>query len=237
MTSIPTILIKVRCLQMQCRIDLSWFVKPQLLGAWFLVGLLLVLGPVIPALGDVSPGYHKGLMFVHDGIERQYDLYVPAGYDGSTSVPLILDAHGWRYSSTSQKLLSGFDRIADAENLLVVYPQGTGNSWNIESKCCPPASNDGIDDLVFMLALIATIKSEANIDSSRIYATGYSLGGDLRHGWPAKRRTRSQQWRSSLRRNRGMTPCPTFRARPLGLSRLCHCTVTPMNSHPMMVEF
>lgn len=42
----------------------------------------------------LSPGDTLNLTLAHDGETRLYDVHVPASYDGSTAVPLILDFHG-----------------------------------------------------------------------------------------------------------------------------------------------
>ena len=140
---------------------------------------LLCCGPRANAQMDFSPGYSSQLSFSHDGIERRYDLYVPVGYDGTDSVPLLIDLHGITSNSQIQKERSGFDRIAESEGIIVLYPQGVGDSWNVKSFCCPPASNEQIDDAGFVAALLAATVAEANVDTARIYASGYSNGGGL----------------------------------------------------------
>jgi polyhydroxybutyrate depolymerase len=41
----------------------------------------------------------------HDGIERDYILYVPEIYDGSTAVPLVLNFHGFGSECKSTNVL------------------------------------------------------------------------------------------------------------------------------------
>ena len=38
---------------------------------------------------------------VHDGIQREYMIYVPSIYDGSVKVPLVLNFHGFGTSNYS----------------------------------------------------------------------------------------------------------------------------------------
>ena len=71
-----------------------------------------------------------------------------------------------------------FDQISDQENFIVVYVQGTtdafGNTgWNVNVV---PTFNL-VDDVGLFKALIKYFKANYNIDSSKIFSTGMSLGG------------------------------------------------------------
>jgi polyhydroxybutyrate depolymerase len=132
-----------------------------------------------PVSGNtVVSGHHTGLTLMHDGVLRNYDLYVPPAYDGSAPVPLVIDVHGSNRSGLLQKLASGFDAVADAHPFIVAYPNGTSMNWNI-GVCCSPASDSGVDDVGFLRALVTRIKSEAVIDPRRVYVTGWSAGGGM----------------------------------------------------------
>ena len=39
---------------------------------------------------------------IHNGIQRDYILYIPAIYDGSTDVPLVLNFHGYGSNANEQ---------------------------------------------------------------------------------------------------------------------------------------
>jgi polyhydroxybutyrate depolymerase len=62
--------------------------------------------------------------------------------------------------------------IADREDFIVVYPQGTNNFWNDGRERAPQA-----DDVGFIRLLIAHLEKTLNVDSRRIYAAGISNGG------------------------------------------------------------
>ena len=49
----------------------------------------------------------------HDGIQRDYILYIPEIYDGSTAVPLVLNFHGFGSNATQQMFYGDFRDIAD----------------------------------------------------------------------------------------------------------------------------
>ena len=113
----------------------------------------------------------------HDGIERDYILYVPEIYDGSTAAPLVLNFHGFGSSASQQMFYGDFRDIADTEGFLLVHPEGTtfiGNQfWNVGF----PGLSSNIDDVGFTEALIDELATLYAIDLDRVYATGMSNGG------------------------------------------------------------
>ena len=105
---------------------------------------LRILGPMLlaalPAAPGVAldPGDYPDRTLRFDGVDRAYDLRVPAGYDGSTAIPLVVDLHGLGSSKAGQQALSGMAALADAEGFAVVWPDGRFNSWNA-GWCCGQA--------------------------------------------------------------------------------------------------
>ena len=115
----------------------------------------------------------------YDGLTREYSIYVPASYDGTTSFPLLFNFHGGGLNIASQIAIADMSSIADTANFIVVYPQARpdpsdGNSFNWIPKV--PGT---FDDVPFISSLIDTIAINYEIDQNRIYACGYSLGGDM----------------------------------------------------------
>ena len=113
----------------------------------------------------------------HDGIQRNYILYIPEIYDGDTAVPLILNFHGFGSNAAQQMFYGDFRDIADTEGFLLVHPEGTtfiGNQfWNVGF----PGISSTIDDVGFTEALIDELATLYTIDLDRVYATGMSNGG------------------------------------------------------------
>jgi polyhydroxybutyrate depolymerase len=111
------------------------------------------------------------------GLEREYVLHIPPGYDHSQPAALVLAYHGYNLNASEMMRISGFSTLADAENFLVAYPQGSGTrqSWN-GGTCCGEALQQRVDDVGFTRAVIEDIARQANLDRSRVYATGFSNG-------------------------------------------------------------
>lgn len=119
---------------------------------------------------------------------RHYTVHVPPGYDGSTPVPLVIDLHAYTSNPAQQKSLSGFDALSDLHGFLVAYPEGFDpnpdglhRGWNVGSDPGLAVLGSGLDDVGFVRAVVADIRAQANIDATRIYATGVSNGGGLAH--------------------------------------------------------
>lgn len=116
------------------------------------------------------------------GLERTHLLHVPASYDESRPAALVLNFHGGGGDAVNQRRVSGFNALADEAGFIVVYPNGTGRlgdkalTWN-GGTCCGYAMTNHIDDVAFVRALVADLRTKYNIDPKRIYATGLSNGG------------------------------------------------------------
>jgi polyhydroxybutyrate depolymerase len=130
--------------------------------------------------GGFPPG-ERMLTLEHDGIQRQYIVHVPAGYDGSRPVPLVFDIHGLTSNASQQLALSGWAAKADQEGFIVVYPNGLDASWNGGSLCCGTSMANNVDDEGFIRAVVGRMRGDACIDAKRVYVTGLSNGGAMAH--------------------------------------------------------
>ena len=109
------------------------------------------------------------------GVYRNYRLYVPAAYNGIAAVPLVLNLHGYTSNATEQQFYGNFMPLADANNFLLVMPNGTLDNQN--QTFWNAFGGSGPDDVGFLSALIDTIDATYNINLNRVYSTGMSNGG------------------------------------------------------------
>lgn len=116
-----------------------------------------------------------------NGVYRSYVLYVPANYTGTNSVPLILNLHGYTSNAVQQQLYSNFMPIADTAGFLMVYPQGTKDSYGNPFWNAGIVSTSIVNDTLFLNQLIDSLKMSYNIDLHRVYMTGLSNGGFMSH--------------------------------------------------------
>ncbi|MBQ4804716.1 T9SS type A sorting domain-containing protein [Aquimarina sp. MMG015] len=112
----------------------------------------------------------------HDGLTRDYILYVPAIYSSDKPAPLVFNFHGYTSNANDQMFYGDFRSIADTEGFLIVHPMGTvDNSGNTHFNVGWGTS--AIDDVGYTEALIDEISSNYTINAGRIYSTGMSNGG------------------------------------------------------------
>ncbi|MEM9990441.1 MAG: T9SS type A sorting domain-containing protein [Bacteroidota bacterium] len=113
---------------------------------------------------------------IHDGTVREYFVHVPTNYEADESWPLVINMHGYGSSRVEQMLYSGFNAIADANNFLVVYPQGLPDALGTAHFNAYFSPSD-IDDVGFIDQLIDQLYTDYNLDLKRVYSTGMSNGG------------------------------------------------------------
>ena len=141
-----------------------------------------ILISILATTALITSGYSQTFIsqtIQHDGLTREYSIYVPASYDGTTNFPLLFNLHGGGGTNSAWQVTSDMRPIADTADFILVYPQARpdpsdGNSFNWIPKV--PGT---FDDVPFFSSLIDTIASNYQIDQNRIYACGYSLGGDM----------------------------------------------------------
>ena len=116
---------------------------------------------------------------MHDGNNREYALYIPAGYDGSQEVPLLFNFHGGGGNIAEHISSADMRPIADAANFILVYPQAVPDPGNGGSTSWMHKAPTTFDDVPFVEVMIDAVAAEYMIDNSRVYVCGYSLGGEF----------------------------------------------------------
>ncbi|MBN1967357.1 MAG: prolyl oligopeptidase family serine peptidase [Anaerolineae bacterium] len=147
-------------------------------GFLVLLALALALEQAAPVHPQADPQAAL-FTFEHDGLTRTYRLYVPANHDAAQPVPLLFALHGGGGNSRSMERLTegGFNRLADAHDFLVVYPDGLNQAWN-DGRLITGQASDA-DDVGFLLALLDDLATRYAIDPARVFATGISNGGAM----------------------------------------------------------
>lgn len=134
---------------------------------------------------------------IFQGYERTFHYYVPDSYNDNKKTPLMFSFHGAGSDGPGQAFLSEFEKVAEEEGFIVVYPSSIvidengeviedddsefdpdspiRKNWN--SGGADPNSTLGkIDDVGFTSALIDYFVERYNIDVTQVYASGMSNG-------------------------------------------------------------
>ena len=117
---------------------------------------------------------NNGFM-ISSGEKREYLLYVPRSYDRTKPAPLVISMHGAGGWPTQQMNLTKWNRLADSQGFIVVYPSGLEGMgprvWRVGSNFAK--------DVRFISEMIDKLEAAYNIDRARIYANGFSNGGGM----------------------------------------------------------
>ncbi len=111
-----------------------------------------------------------------DGRERKCPVYVPAALNAAHPAPLLLAFHG--AEGTGVSMIKKFRTLADREGFLLAAPDGLGGRWNAGQPDEIEATGNA-DEPAFVDAILNALGKEYSVDSSRIYACGFSNGGAL----------------------------------------------------------
>lgn len=147
----------------------------------------IVLGAVVIAIGLPLTAFLVAFVWisaldetngalVSSGETREYLLHVPESYDPAEPTPLVISLHAGYTWPAHQMNLSRWNRLADEDGFIVVYPSATGfpSMWHTFR------TGEGLEkDVRFIADLIDTLRTQYRIDPERIYANGMSNGGGM----------------------------------------------------------
>ena len=131
----------------------------------------------LPPSSEINYGINE-FEVIFDQIPRQYIVYIPENYNHSIPTPILFAFHGFGGSNNFIMNSAEFNEIADQENFIVVYPQGSLilnllAHWNVGGF----TQISNTDDVAFVDYLISSLSEMYNINLDRVYATGMSNGG------------------------------------------------------------
>lgn len=125
---------------------------------------------------DFGPG--DSVQYVLTGGNwRSFLLHVPAHYQSTVPSPVVFSFHGYGRSASAQHEYTDLWQLADSAGFILIEPEGWGSpqEWDLAGDYY----YDGIDDLSFTTDILQEIDSQLCVDSSRIYATGFSNGAEM----------------------------------------------------------
>lgn len=126
-----------------------------------------------------APAGEVQIVSLHvDGRTRSYRLYVPSRLAAGRRHELLVALHWLNGSAARLEAMSGLDAGARSNDAVVAYPDGVGRSWDA-GTCCGYATRHHLDDVKFVLRVVADVEHRVAIDPRRIAVTGFSNGALL----------------------------------------------------------
>ena len=115
---------------------------------------------------------------VHDGLNREYLIYIPSNYNQSEELPLLFNFHGFGGSVSYYMSYVDMRPLAESNNFILVYPQGSllGGYPHWNAGLDNNENKSSVDDYGFVEELINYISSNLSINQNRIYSCGFSNG-------------------------------------------------------------
>lgn len=113
------------------------------------------------------------------GGDRPADLEAPRTLTDGKRYPLVMVLHGYGVSGLFQRAYFGVQALVDADQALVIAPDGTVDStgkqfWNADPACCD-REGAAPDDVGYLAQMIEDITAEWPVD--RVFLIGHSNGG------------------------------------------------------------
>lgn len=131
----------------------------------------MILSMLAALMGQAEPVFETKTI-EYQGQAVKYQVSLPAGYDGSAAVPLILFLHGSGEQGTDGEKQARVG-LGPAVRLnpqgwapyLIVYPQK------------PPGGNNWMAHERLILDVLEKTRKDYKVDEKRLYVTGLSMGG------------------------------------------------------------
>lgn len=111
------------------------------------------------------------------GMERSYQLIVPAGYDPKRPLPIVFGLHSLTVDYRIVPGMSGFADVAGTYDFIGVSPSGRLSNgqfpfWNA-------AAVEDNYDLTFLTELLDHLEATLCVDTTKVFSVGMSNGAQL----------------------------------------------------------
>ena len=131
-----------------------------------LVGINLISSPALA-------GSDQRTSLIHDNLKRTFIIHTPSFYDKSEQFPLVIALHGRGGNGASMIFLTykGFNKLADKDGFIIVYPDGIELNWNdgrMDEEANDRAHRENIDDVGFISAIIDNMIIDYNINPKKV---------------------------------------------------------------------
>ena len=100
-----------------------------------------------------------------NGQTRDIKVHVPDNTPSGAA--LVIACHGMNQSAEWHDSNSKWAAVADTAKFVLVFPEGIDHAWDIS----------GNRDVDFVCAIIEKMEKDHNINTGRVYLTGFSMGG------------------------------------------------------------
>lgn len=118
-----------------------------------------------------------------DGCRREWYQYIPSAMrqNPDYKAPLVISLHGGSNLHRMFLPTTEWPRVAEARGFMVVFPAAAlrpfrESGWLSHAAWNASRNRDMLDDEKFLVQMLETLFKEYNIDRSRVYISGHSMG-------------------------------------------------------------
>jgi polyhydroxybutyrate depolymerase len=157
--------------------------------------------PFLPILFCISlaiqtSGQRFDLKFMFDGYQRECIIVKPATPPPPGGYPVVFMLHGTSGDGEKFYNISGWKELGEQENFITVFPSSLtwcfiedgiekhNTRWvngNVTDFPCSGPPQDYVDDIKFLKKLASLIVDTFPVNSSKIFASGFSNGCSMIH--------------------------------------------------------
>ncbi|HYQ55891.1 MAG TPA: PHB depolymerase family esterase [Draconibacterium sp.] len=142
--------------------------------------MLLLSIPFLLAKLSFSQRWTETMHVEVDGLERNYELFVPDNDLEGKNYPVVFILHGGGGKARRMPRFTRyrFNELAERDGFIAVYPNGYRKGWNDGDRdTLAVARRLDIDDVGFFDVMIDDLYKKLSIDREHIFACGISNGG------------------------------------------------------------
>jgi poly(hydroxyalkanoate) depolymerase family esterase len=142
----------------------------------FFTALIFLAFPILANAGKWTSG-----TVTNASGSRNYQLWIPAGYDEKKPAPLLMMLHGCMQDPAGLAAISGMNAIAEQNNFLVAYPEqiAAANPLKCWNWFDPKHQTRESGEPSLLAAIVKQVATSYKTDSKRIYVVGISAGGAM----------------------------------------------------------
>lgn len=114
---------------------------------------------------------------------RNYRVYLPSSYSARRAYPLLMVLHGCRQDHFDIQSITGFDAIAEREEVIIVYPFVTSYAGMRSENCwgwwLASQRQRGRGEVADLWHIAKQVSRDYWVDDTRRYICGLSSGGAM----------------------------------------------------------